>query len=339
MEKIILPKHRTTHFSNKEEIIVSSRVCISRNIDGLVFPSYLPPIEREKIEQEFGKILTALDDPLIIFNPIKELTVMQKEELACNLVITDEFKEFGNIFFSYKNGDWILLANEKDHFRIFSIEFGLRLKEIYKQLLNILIYFDNQIHFAFHPEFGYINSFADHSGNGLSLSILLNLCGLELQGKIPELVNTCQEMGYYLHPLTGKKDSKYFYLKNRGSFGISELEHIQHMISLIQKIQKLEISARTDLLKTKEDKEFFTAQILQILSQSSVDYNDATEFIALIEMLKPIYKIINRERWQEQLFRLQNGSSIFLGLNNVKEIDQYRANILNQLFISLVRLK
>jgi len=339
MEKIIFPKYKRTRYTNKEAIIVSSRVCISRNIDALAFPAFLSCNEKISIEKEFHKLLNKLNDSNIISHSIKDLDDKIKNELISDLLITNEFKEFGDIFFSYKNGNWILLPNEKDHFHIFSIEFGLQLKEIYKQLQDILMYFDDHIHFAFHSDFGYINSHSDNSGNCLSLSVLLNLCGLELQGEISELITLCSETGYHLQPLTGKKDSKYYYLKNQGSFGISELEHITKMMDFIQKIQNTELVARYNILEKTEDRDFFSAQLLHILSQESISYNDTTEFIALIEMLKPIYRITNREQWQEQLFRLQDNSSIFSGLQNIDEINHYRLNILNQLFINIIKLK
>lgn len=340
MEKIVLPLLRTQTSTSKNNIIISSRVCIVRNIDALNFPEKLSTEEKRLIENKISTLLHDLYTDQIVSTDIKKLESVHKFQLMSDLNITNHFLENGHVFFAKKDGKWILLPNEYNHFYIFSIEFGQHLKEIYKNINSLLLSLDSHIHFAYTPEFGFSTSDINFAGNGLYLSLLLNLTGLELQGTIPSLIKTCEETGYKLTPYTTHPNSGLFLLQNTGSFGISELDHIDHMTQLTQIIQSSELLAKKELLEDTENIELLISQITQLLAQDSLSYIDMSYIITLVDFFdKSIYSICDRNLWLEQLFRLQNYSSIFSHISNFEELNTYRAQLLKHLYTQLVQLK
>ena len=340
MEKIVLPLSRSQTSSSKNNIIISSRVCIARNIDALTFPEKLSIEEKILIENQFSTLLHDLYTDQIVSTDIKTLESVNKFQLMSDLNITNHFLESGHTFFAKKDGKWILLPNEYDHLRVFSIEFGQHLKEIYKNINSLLLSLDSHIHFAYTPEFGFATSDINYAGNGLYLSLLLNLTGLELQGSIPSLIKTCEETGYKLSPYTSHPNSGLFLLQNTGSFGISELDHIDHIIQFTQIIQSSELLAKKEILADNENIELFVSQINQLLAQDLLSYAEMSYIISLVDFLdKSIYSIRDKTLWLEQLFRLQNYSSIFSHISNFEEFNNYRALLIKHIFAQQVQLK
>ncbi|MGL4367663.1 MAG: hypothetical protein ACRCTQ_05240 [Brevinemataceae bacterium] len=337
MEKIILPKScypSRSLFKNK--IFISSKIAISRNIDALMFPDHLSSHEKHIISQEIQKIISLINDSSIITYNLSSFDSETKKTILSNILIYNE-DNVENIFFAKKNADWILIPNYKDHLHFFSIDFQCSLKEIYKRLESIVIEFDKHIHFAFSEELGFLTSQLYNTGNGLSLSILVNLAGLELQGKIHHITQTSKETGYTIIPWSFSANSKLFLLQNTTSFGISETEQLQQLLKFLDRLQNSELQARTEILNSPGNLELFAAQVIETTSKQELSYDDILEFIALIDMLdKKLYKINNKEQWYKYIFTLRNPVSQTIQSSDENNQDYFRAKQICQAFYELV---
>lgn len=140
-------------------------------------------------------------------------------------------------------------------------------------------------------------------------------------------------MGYSLYSYC--TNTPLFLLKNKGSFGIKETEHINHMTQLIQQIQEKENSAKKELLSDIENRELFTSQVQLLSTQERLSYSESVELISLVDFLdKKIYNIQDRQIWLEQLFLLKD--NVFVDL---EDTDQIRSQILQSIFSQLVIFK
>ena len=339
MERIVLPRYRSAKSPVKDTIVISSRVCIARNIDAIVFPATLAPSKKRMIEESLLSLLQEIEPELTHIN-IKNLTPTQCLQLKSDLVITNHFLEHGESYFAKKDGSWIVLPNNKDHIQIFSIDYGSSLKEIYKRLNSVLLSLDSHIHYAYSSEFGFLTRDLSYAGNGLYLSLLVNLVGLEMQGTLPAFTGVFKEMGYTLSPYDGQVNNSFYYLQNIGSFGISELDHIDHMNKTLQKLQNSEHIARKEIFSDSESSELLITQIIDLLQQTELNYSECIQVIALVELFNNnIYTILNPELWQEQIFRLHNHSPIFTHIADFEECNHHRAKLLNQVFNHIVQKK
>ncbi|MGL4562095.1 MAG: hypothetical protein ACRCV0_07415 [Brevinema sp.] len=338
MEKIILPRH-ISQKTTTNNIVISSQVDIFRNINGLLFPDKMENYEKKLLAEEYKKILLNDNKCEIVVKDLSELSDIQKQNLSSEMLLSDDFIEKNSVLFHQKDGSWILLPNEISHFHLYSTDFGLTIKNIYKRLVPILELFEEQIDFAFHNDFGYLTSDIAHIGNGLSCKILLNLAGLELSGCITELIQICEESRFTLIPFTDCVHEKFFILINNTAFGISEHDQLAHTNLFVQKLTELELKTRKEILDKEEDIEFFVSQIQQILSKESICYHETLEFIAIVDMLNQvIYHIRDRNLWLEQIYRLTNSSNIFNNLDNLEEIDTCRLKLITQIFNSTISL-
>ncbi|MGL5955755.1 MAG: hypothetical protein ACRC0X_04020 [Brevinema sp.] len=321
MKKIILPKIYPSLI--KSNAVISSYICLKRNIDALLFPEHLVEEEKILIENQIIAILKELYADNITVISVQE----HLEQIKSDLLLS-HIEHIRNVI-AKNDGSWVLVLNDQNHISLFASAYGLSLKELYKNLSPILIDLDSHIHFAYTPEFGFTTADIQFAGNGLLCSILLNLTGLELKGLIESLNKTCSETGYILIPYTQHPNSGLFLLQNIGSFGISESAHIEHINQLIQKILASETQAQKEILDDEENKELFIAQIHQLLKQQSLSYPEATHLISLVDFLdKKLYVIQNRQLWLEQIFRLKN---------NIETSD--RAIFLRSLFSQIISFK
>ncbi len=326
MKKIVLP---TIHsFPLKQSIVISSAVGLIRNIEGLMFPNKLITEEKILIENEIVSVLGELEEPITIIDTTP-LTDSEKSQLAIDF----KFQKIERLVISKNDGSWVLLPNYRDHLCVFSLSYGQHLKDMYKNISNLLTFLDTKIYFSYDPEIGFASSDTRYAGNGLKFSVLLNLTALDLQSKIKELQKTCEDTGYLLKSYV--PNTSLFLLKNKNSFGIKELEHINHMIQLLNQIQDKENSAKKELLSDEENKELLTSQVSQLSQQDALSYNEVVTLISLVDFLdKKIYNIQDRQLWLEQLFLLKD--HIFA---EIQDIDQVRAQILQSVFAQLVIFK
>ncbi|MGL4677286.1 MAG: hypothetical protein ACRCWI_06430 [Brevinema sp.] len=321
MKTIILPKIYTSLI--KPNTVISSSIHINRNIDALLFPEHLVTEEKILIENQITAILKEIyRDNITIISTSDHL-----EQIKYDLLISR--KEGLHTVIAKNDGSWILILNDQNHISLFTAAYGSYLKDLYKIISSVLIELDSHIHFAYTPELGFATDDIQYAGNGLICSVLLNLTGLELKGNTNSLDQICSEIGYELIPYASHPHAGLFILKNLGSFGISELEHIDHMNQLVQKILTTEKQSRKEILDDEENKELLITQIQLLLKQDALSYSEAIYLISLVDFLdKKIYLIQNRQLWLDQIFRLEK---------NIKETE--RAELLKSLFAQIVQFK
>ncbi len=320
MNKNILPIDSP---SFKSGIVLTSAINIMRNIDGLKFPDKLGFEQQQSIESLLTEISKKYSLDIIDVQNNENLT-----ELASELQISPDILQNIRTIYIQKDSSWLLIPNHENHINICSLSYGLNLKNIYKNIKSVLDDLDMDIYFDYIPDMGFTTANINYAGNGLYMSVLLNLTGIELKNQVPALIETCKETGYILEPYTKHPNCGLFILKNAGSFGISENEHIDHMIQLIQKIQDIETQAKNEILSDEENKALLIGQVSGYISCDTMSYSEAIDLISVVDFLdKSLYSIKERLLWVDQLFRLRYVSEV------------QRAGIIKTIFRSLVSFK
>lgn len=339
MKKIILPN--SLKCSAKNSIVISSKLSLTRNIDGMLFPANLLPQEKSSIETELLNILQQLPLTHSTYSTyhISQLSTNALMQLSSDLMISPQIFSKIQVLIAKNDGAWILVPNLQDHIYVYSLGYGLCLKEIYKSIAPIFDELDSHIHFAYSSKFGFTTANINNHGNGLNCSVLLNLYASELKGNITQVIQTCQETGYSLTPYTSQPNSGLFLLKNIGSFGISDSEHLSHLYELILQLQQNELNTRELVLNDDENRELLFSQINQTLTEDEISYEEISYIIGLVDFLdRKVYKINDRKLWLEQLFLMKDCSDKFIGLS-IDETKQYRMALLKSLFAQIVTLK
>ena len=130
MKSIKLPKNPARRGNKFDQFVFSSRVRIARNLEGLKFPDRLSDKDMFDIDENLSDTIDRLPDEIKI--EIENLDDMHRDKIMAivgNNVITEDFLKGGRKLAYEENGDWVILINEDDHFRVFSMETGFNIKK------------------------------------------------------------------------------------------------------------------------------------------------------------------------------------------------------------------
>ncbi len=285
MRSIDFPKHQERKRNSLDQLVFTTRVRIARNLDGIKFPLILSEKEKSDINDQVSNYITKL--PIDI--KIETLDDMPREKVLIylsNHIITNEFIRNGRVLAYDINGNWVILLNEDDHIRIFAIEEGYNVKNIYNRISSILIQLEDEIDFAFDEKYGYLTASAMNFGTGLRLSTLVNLYGLTAEKHIENFIASANKTGYSVTNIAASSnDSPLFYICNVFSLGLSEEELVNEFETFLQRLNELEMESRLSFFSKKDELELSLEEIMELNKKDRIDWNNLIYYIALIDAL------------------------------------------------------
>ena len=250
----------------ENDVVISSRVRIARNLENFKFPQIMSRQEAEDISLKILNVAKKTDS----FNDYKfyrlnDLSVLEKnvfiEEhlISPNLVQNQEKASF-----LLKNDESVtIMINEEDHLRIQCLSSGLNLEELWSAANNIDDILEESLDFAFDEKFGYLTSCPTNTGTGMRASVMIHLPSLVFTGYMNNIYQALSQIGLTVRGLYGEGTSalgNIFQISNQTTLGETEEEIIQKLKNVIIQIADKEREVRNKLLNTRqieiEDKVF-----------------------------------------------------------------------------------
>ena len=257
----------------ENDVVISSRVRIARNLENFKFPQIMSRQEAEDISLKILNVAKKTDS----FNDYKfyrlnDLSVLEKnvfiEEhlISPNLVQNQEKASF-----LLKNDESVtIMINEEDHLRIQCLSSGLNLEELWSAANNIDDILEESLDFAFDEKFGYLTSCPTNTGTGMRASVMIHLPSLVFTGYMNNIYQALSQIGLTVRGLYGEGTSalgNIFQISNQTTLGETEEEIIQKLKNVIIQIADKEREVRNKLLNTRqieiEDKVFRSMGILK----------------------------------------------------------------------------
>jgi protein arginine kinase len=284
MRFIELPKDQDRKKNQLDPFVFSTRVRLSRNVEGIPFPLMLNDNQKTQLDSKFSEIFKSLP-----YETVSEsLNDLDKEKIMVylsNHVFTNEFIRNGRTMIAENSGDWVLLLNEDDHFRLFSIDSGYNPKAAYSRISEVLDQVEKKADFSFDENYGYLSSSILNVGTGLRISCLVNLYGLVVTKKIEFFMDTANKIGYSVVSLSEGSDSGLYFIYNIFSLGISEDEIINEFDDFMTKAYQLEKKARDDFFNKKEEVEIAFEELFELNTKDKLDWLNLIYYISLIDAL------------------------------------------------------
>ncbi len=240
------------------EIVVSSRMRVARNIDGVPFEPkmkvqdahYLINLLRSVVETRFkGQYLD-----------LQKITHLEKESLLeCHLVSPAFIRgdKPAGVFITDK-GNVSIMINEEDHLRIQGLTCGLDLPYVSSEVFHIEETIGEDVQYAFHETYGFLTSCPTNLGTGLRASVLLHLPGLVFTNEVEKVLTGAVQIGMAVRGIYGEGSEikgSLFQISNQHTLGVKEEEMIETMTKLTHMIIDVEKKAR-DVMLTKARNEF-----------------------------------------------------------------------------------
>lgn len=242
---------------NFENIAISSRIRLARNVSGFNFFTKL----REDSDAVFiiDQVSKALDDfgnfDLI---KLKNLSLNECNALLERHIISKELIENKDISAVALSSDehLIVMLNEEDHIREQCIFDGFNLYKPYREIKKLDDMILSSVDVAYSNDYGFVTSSPANLGTGMRASVMLFLPALKRNGDVELIKNEARQLGHTVRGLYGEGSETYgsFYqISNQNSLGMTEQEIIDSVSEYVFNICQMELSAREDILASNHD--------------------------------------------------------------------------------------
>ena len=256
----------TTH-APEDDIAVSTRIRLARNLSGLPFPAGMTPEQRRELNLKVKNAVLQSNTPFAKSLKYIDMADVPQTEIAAMVerhIISPEFAEENAeraIIISADESISIMIG-EEDHVRIQVILGGLQLEKAYDtaEQLDSLLY--NELHFAFDRSLGFLTECPTNLGTGLRASVMLHLPVTESNGEISSIAETVGKIGFTVRGMYGegsKASASMYQVSNQITLGISEKNAIDNLKIITQQLIDKERKARNSLNKIKLEDMCFRA--------------------------------------------------------------------------------
>lgn len=256
----------TTH-APEDDIAVSTRIRLARNLSGLPFPARMTPEQRKELNLKVKNAVLQSNTPFAKSLKYIDMADVPQTEIAAMVerhIISPEFAEENSdraIIISADESISIMIG-EEDHVRIQVILGGLQLEKAYDtaEQLDSLLY--NELHFAFDRSLGFLTECPTNLGTGLRASVMLHLPVTESNGEISSIAETVGKIGFTVRGMYGegtKASASMYQVSNQITLGISEKNAIDNLKIITAQLIDKERKARNGLNKIKLEDMCFRA--------------------------------------------------------------------------------
>lgn len=237
-----------------DDIIISTRVRLARNLEKYPFPAILNEKGRETVTGELKDAVLNSNSTLskeFEFAEMKNLSVYERQKLAeKHLISFDMAKSDRGSCLIGKDETMSIMLLEEDHLRIQIILGGFRLKEAWETANRVDDVIEETVSYAFSEEFGYLTACPSNTGTGMRASVMMHLPALTMTDNINKIISSASALGLTVRGLYGEGSKAYgnlYQLSNQVTLGLSEKEIIENLENIAEQIKKLELDARDKL--------------------------------------------------------------------------------------------
>lgn len=272
-----------------ENIVLSSRVRLARNVKGINFPNKLSDYDEAlSITKGIYEVLSNYGD--FEFYKLKNLTESNSLMLLEQNTISKELldnKDISSVGISQKDNLSIMI-NEEDHIREQCVLEGFNLKKAYdivNELDDIIL---ENFSVAFDDKLGFLTSSPSNLGTGMRASVRMFLPALTMTGRIDVLSQSAKKLGLTIRGAYGEgstADGYIYQISNEVSLGQTEQEIIQNVTNIVTKICQMEQEFTNELMQKKRD------EIIDLVNRANGILQNAhliscSEAIILLSRLK-----------------------------------------------------
>lgn len=255
-----------------EDVIISSRIRVARNLSNYKFPSFMTIEEADKLTDD---ILNIMKDSLgDNYRFIRTRDLTDREQLV---YVEDHLISPGlmrgmerSSFLLNDDNRTTIMINEEDHIRIQTLAPGLNLKEAWETCSSIDDKLEKNLTYAYDEKWGYLTSCPTNVGTGLRASVMLHLPCITMTRNINTILEGLRKMGLTARGLYGEGSEalgQLYQISNQITLGESEEEVINKLSKVISQIITRERGTRNHLKENRitelEDKIFRSYGILK----------------------------------------------------------------------------
>ena len=267
-----------------QDVVVSSRIRLARNLKGYSFPGRLSSDKQKEIVEKVSAVLkkSSVKDNLGTLHTVwlKDVPAIQRQVFVEKHVISPQHAQVSGDSAKaviLRDDEAIaIMVNEEDHLRIQALLPGLQLEEAHKLAAKVDDTIEAFIPFDFHDKYGYLTSCPTNAGTGLRASVMVHLPALAMTQQTNNVLIALSKIGLAVRGSYGEgteANGNMFQISNQITLGRMEGDIIQDLTKLTKKVIEQERMTRDFLLNGKETSVRLTDRVyraLGILSHARV---------------------------------------------------------------------
>ncbi|MGQ9534063.1 MAG: protein arginine kinase [bacterium] len=273
----------------ENEIVVSTRIRVARNIEGMPFEIKMKQVDAEKLVQIVGSAIEMnFKGKYLVLEKVKGL---ERESLFESHLISPAIikKEQPAAVFISEKGNITIMVNEEDHLRIQGLSCGLNLTNLASEVYEVEEILGMELGYAFNENYGFITSCPTNLGTGLRASVLFHLPGLVYTNEIDKILKSAFNLGMAVRGIYGEGSDimgNLFQISNQHTLGFKEDELIEKMSKFAKMLIDVERKSR-DVLMTRaknelEDKVYRSIAILR--SARMMSSNEVLNLLSAVRL-------------------------------------------------------
>ncbi len=239
----------------QDDIVLSTRVRLARNLKGIPFPNQMSAEDGEKVISTVADALSKLNYKFNLIR-LSEISGIERQRLLEEHFISPQMlknTEHKAVFLSEDEAVAIMI-NEEDHIRLQCIYAGLESDKAYDLISKIDDFLGETVQYAFHRKYGHLTACPTNVGTGMRLSFMLHLPALSMARMADNLFAAVGKLGVTVRGMYGegtKSSGNVFQISNQTTLGKSETELAQNLTDVVNQIITKERELRRRIAKDK----------------------------------------------------------------------------------------
>jgi len=243
----------------QNDIVISSRIRLARNISGFPFISKASETDRQRIEETVYKAIKNVHEKDDLFEvDLEPLTQQQRQMLVERQLISREIAENEGSRAVYIANDesYSIMVNEEDHLRMHALTSGLNLQKVWERINSLDNHLETYIPYAFSKELGYLTACPTNLGTGMRVSVMMHLPAVSISQEIDKVFRGLQKLNLAVRGIYGEGSQslgEFYQISNQITLGRSETELIEQVQEIVERIVQYERKAREAILESDEE--------------------------------------------------------------------------------------
>ena len=226
----------------EQDVVISSRVRLSRNYDDLPFsPKLTKEYSEEVIERTADAVFSGEHGDAYTLLRMEDLEQDARLRLVEHHLISYDLLKYAQRSAALVSsaGTITVMCNEEDHVRIQGLMQGLQLERSADMALRMDDQIGGKYPFAFDSQWGYLTACPANTGTGMRCSVILHLPALAAAGQMGPVMQGVAKLGLTIRGLYGdgsEARGHLFQLSNQATLGRGEEDVVRSLNAAAEQI-------------------------------------------------------------------------------------------------------
>lgn len=274
------------------DVVISTRIRLARNLKDYPFPCKLNSQGREKVIEKVRDAVKKSNSPVasdFSFIRMSELTSSQSVSLVEKRLVSPEFisETDGRALLISKDECFSIMINEEDHIRLQVITKGLSLEQAYDTADKLDTLLDENLDFAFDEKLGYLTQCPTNLGTGMRASVMIHLPALEKSRAISRIAGNLSKLGLTIRGAHGEgtePKGALYQLSNQVTLGISEKAAIENLKNITEQLIAQENQARERLCSSIDIQDAISRSLGILRSALVISHDEALKLLSNVRL-------------------------------------------------------